>query len=114
MKKYISFLLVTLVFATSCSDDKIVTGEDTTEQLAAKIYRTPEGAIPGEILVKFKPSANISLDNKAAMTRSAGSQIVLTRSGLANTDKELDAIDAYQLERVFPVDNRSEDRKSVV
>ena len=76
MKKYISFLLVTLVFASSCTDDKIVVGDETTEQLAAKIYRTPEGAIPGEILVKFKPSANLSLDNKAAMTRSTGSQIV--------------------------------------
>ena len=109
MKKYISFLLVTLVFASSCTDDKIVVGDETTEQLAAKIYRTPEGAIPGEILVKFKPSANLSLDNKAAMTRSTGSQIVLTRSGLANTDKQLDAIDAYQLERVFPVDNSREE-----
>ena len=34
---------------------------------------------------------------------------MLTRSGLENTDKQLDAIDAYQLERVFPIDNNREE-----
>ena len=108
MNKYISSLLVTLAFASSCTNDNIGIVEESNDQLTAKIYRSPEGAIPGEILVKFKPSANTALDGKAAQTRSINNQIVLTRSGLTNTDKELDAVAAYELKRVFPIDNSRE------
>ncbi len=112
MHKYISLFLVTLLLVSSCANDAIVTNENANES-QAKIFNTPEGAIPGEILVKFKSENTQLLDNVAAATRS-GNQVIITRTGLARVDEQLNNIDAHQLERVFPIDSRREEitRKS--
>ena len=72
----------------------------------APIIDLPEGATQGRILVKFKPEAASFLD--AATTRSVGA--ALTRSGISDMDAVLQRIGTSKLERIFPVDNRTEER----
>ena len=47
------------------------------------------------------------LDKAAAATRSGGPA---TRSGILSVDEVLDIVGGYQIERVFPVDGRNEER----
>ena len=61
----------------------------------------------GEILVKFSPYVSEILDKAAAATRSGGPA---TRSGILSVDEVLDIVGGYQIERVFPVDGRNEER----
>lgn len=105
--KRIYFILITTVaiaFA-SCSDRDMDAVKPDTGQ-GAPIIDVPEGATQGKILVKFKPEAASFLD--AAATRSIGG--ALTRSGISDMDVVLQRIGASKLERIFPVDNRTEER----
>lgn len=64
-----------------------------------------EDATPGEVIIKFKREMEPILD--ATFTRSGGET---TRSGIPSTDEVLDILDAYSFERVFPIDQRTEER----
>lgn len=68
---------------------------------------TPAEHKSGEILVKFSPYVSEILDKTAAATRSGGPA---TRSGIISVDEVLDIVGGYQIERVFPVDGRNEER----
>ncbi len=72
----------------------------------------PDGAIPGELIVKFSSGMTSVLDKAVATRSSEGSETptVLTRSGNATTDQVLDGIGASSLERIFPVDSHNEER----
>ena len=72
------------------------------------IVNTPEGAQSGELLIKFRPEVSDLLD-KAPITRSAG-MCRMTRSGIRTVDELMEIIGGYELERVFPVDSRYEER----
>ncbi|MBQ5931743.1 MAG: peptidase S8, partial [Tidjanibacter sp.] len=75
---------------------------------------TPEGEqtqqptdtpyVEGELIVKFTPEVEAMLEG---ITRSGGSA---TRSGIPTVDEVLEAVGGYQLERVFPVDQRTEQK----
>lgn len=63
--------------------------------------------IAGEVMVKFDPYVSEILDRLAVKTRSGE---VATRSGILSVDEVLDLVGGYRIERVFPVDPRSEER----
>ena len=82
-----------------------MTGPDTDVQ---KVPELSEEAIGGELLVRFDPRVSDILD-KAGLTRT-GINSPMTRSGVLTVDEILDLVDGYQIERVFPVDLRTEDK----
>lgn len=62
--------------------------------------------VAGELMVKFDPYVSDILERTALATRGG----VSTRSGLLSVDEVLDLVGGYQIERVFPVDERTEAR----
>lgn len=102
MKRNIIYsLLIGLLFA-ACNDVDLTTpGGIETDMTDILI---PEGAADGELLVKFDPGMTEILDQVAAEAPA------MTRSGIPSTDEVLRILGAYQLERVFPVDPRNEER----
>ena len=99
MKKIFIYILFAVV-VVSCNDSNVDNGyivENGTNIVT-------EGAVEGELLVKFAPEMENILDTHFA-TRS-----VATRSGLPSTDEVLNILGAYRIERVFPVDPRTEER----
>ena len=65
-----------------------------------------EDVVPGQLLVRFDASVAGILD-KAGLTKS-GPAAPMTRSGVMSVDEVLALVDGYHIERVFPVDVRSE------
>ena len=90
---------------TACSVDGPVTGPDTDDQ---KMPEMAEDVVGGELLVRFDPRVSEILD-KTGLTRSVINS-PMTRSGILSVDEILDLVDGYQIERVFPVDLRTEDK----
>jgi subtilisin family serine protease len=104
MKRSIIYsLLIGLLFA-ACNDVDFTTpGGAETDMTDILI---PEGAADGELLVKFVPEMTDILDQVAEKA----SAPVMTRSGIPSTDEVLRILGGYELERVFPVDPRHEER----
>ena len=72
-------------------------------------YQTaPANAVPGQLLVRFDASVAEVLD-EAGLTKS-GPAMPMTKSGVLTVDQILDLVEGYQIERVFPVDPRSEQK----
>ena len=90
-----------LTFAACYNEESIIIPSDNP----TKPVILPEDATQGEVIIKFKAEMESILD--ATMTRSGG---VATRSGIPSTDEVLEILNAYHFERVFPVDNRHEER----
>ena len=67
-----------------------------------------ENIVQGQLLVRFSPSVSDILD-KAGVTKS-GPAVPMTRSGVLSVDEVLDMVKDYKIERVFPVDVRSEEK----
>ena len=99
--KYLTLGALSLM-AVSCVKDieRIEPAEHTRPAIIAG-----EDAAAGEIIIKFKPEMEEIL--AAEFTRSGGTA---TRSGIPSTDEVLDILGAYSFERVFPVDERHEER----
>lgn len=96
-------LAITLCFSACTKDDGMETPVGKTP-----ILNKAEGAEKGQIIIKFKPEVSKLLD-QSHLTRSAG-QGLITRSGIHTVDELLNVIGAYQLERIFPVNERTEER----
>jgi subtilisin family serine protease len=73
-----------------------------------KVSSLTEGAVAGELLVRFDAEVSDILD-KAGVTKS-GPAAPASRSGILSVDEILDIVDGYQIERVFPIDMRSEEK----
>lgn len=79
----------------------------TSEELPVPQPESAESAAPfkpGEIIVKFRPEVSDQLDRLPMATRGG----TATRSGMVPVDEVLESIGAFELERVFPVDTRTE------
>ncbi|MBR5821989.1 MAG: S8 family serine peptidase [Alistipes sp.] len=103
MKKYLYYIAAVVLMATACVNDDVATQGASQEQNKEVVI--PDGANPGEVIIKFKPEMEAILDE--CMTRSGEAA---TRSGIPSTDEVLDILGAYSFERVFPVDRRHEAR----
>lgn len=101
-------VVATTLLQAACSDE--YTADNGQFQLKEPhntvIVNTPEGAQKGTLMVKFYPSVASSLD--LAQTRCADAYRTITRSGITEVDRSLDAIAAYRMERVFPVNKEEE------
>ena len=73
-----------------------------------KTPQMSEDVISGELLVRFDARVSTILEN-AGVTKS-GIGAPATRSGVLSVDEVLSLVEGYQIERVFPVDARTEDK----
>ncbi len=99
MKKILIYILFAVV-VISCNDNSI----DNGYTLENNSNIVTEGAVEGELLVKFAPELENILDSHFA------TRAVATRSGIPSTDEVLRILGAYSIERVFPIDPRTEER----
>ena len=74
----------------------------------SKTPQMSEDVVSGELLVRFDARVSTILEN-AGVTKS-GIGAPATRSGVLSVDEVLSLVDGYQIERVFPVDARTEDK----
>ena len=96
-----------LVGAASCSVDENFSDAQNSEA-HGKVSIVTDGAVSGELLVRFDPRVSQILDEAGLVTKSGSS--AASRSGILSVDEILDLVEGYQIERVFPVDLRSEDK----
>lgn len=99
--KYVAVSFLAIVSACSVNPDMESVGTDDKGFVEA-----PVDAVPGQLLVRFDPSVSKILD-EAGLTKS-GADGRMSRSGILSVDEVLDLVKGYEIERVFPVDNRSE------
>lgn len=86
---------------SACSLDEPVTGVEPQ-----KVSPVSADAVAGELLVRFDEGVSEILDKAGLITKSG--EVSATRSGVLSVDEVLDLVEGYQIERVFPVDARSE------
>ena len=104
MKKHLICALVIGLFVTACNDTELPI-QNGVETEITDIF-IPEDAEEGELLIKFSPEMSDILDQ---MSEEASAP-TLTRSGIPSTDEVLRILGGYELERVFPIDPRHEER----
>lgn len=99
---------ITTSLLAACSDENTTYNGQLQQEEPHKavIVNTPEGAQRGTLMIKFYPSAASLLE--LAQTRSVDAYRTTNRSGIAEVDQSLDAIAAYRMERVFPVNKQEE------
>lgn len=106
-KKYILSALLCASVLFSCSDSETLVSESNGGNNGnATIVNIPDGAVSGELFIKFKPEVEDVLDKANALSRSGR----MSRSSIPSVDEILDIAGAYEFQRVFPVDKRHEDR----
>ena len=86
---------------SACSLDEPVTGAEPQ-----KVSPVSADAVAGELLVRFDEGVSEILDRAGLITKSGDASA--SRSGVLSVDEILDLVQGYQIERVFPVDARSE------
>lgn len=106
MRIFRYFIGLTLsAFFAACSTEISRPGQDDDE---AKMPQMSEDVVQGQLLVRFDAAVADILD-KAGLTKS-GPAAPMTRSGVPGVDEVLDLVDGYRIERVFPVDMRTENK----
>lgn len=102
MKNRCIYALSLFLLLVSCQDDVLTvdngTGNGTT---APETSLNPDAC---ELLIKFAP------EMEDILSRISLERGVATRSGIPSTDEVLDVLGACRIERVFPVDPRTEER----
>lgn len=89
----------------ACAED-ISTVEVPETPQKAVVVNTSDGAVAGELLVKFRPEVTVLLDK--ALTRGVSAYGTMTRSGITDMDRVLDIIGSYNIERIFPQNKQEE------
>lgn len=105
MKKVFIYVAAILLLSTTACREEAV--PEVMPEICPEELLQPDGAVEGEILIKFMPEMTDILDEVFA-TRAVGS--LVTRSGIPSTDEVLGILGAYSFERVFPVDPSVEER----
>ena len=85
-----------------------VEGPGVTVSEDNKVPQMSEDVVSGELLVHFDPRVSEILE-RAGVTKS-GVNAPATRSGVLSVDEVLALVDGYEIERVFPIDLRTEDK----
>lgn len=94
-------LLLTGLSACSVEEPRVSEGSDV-----AKMPQMSADAVAGQLLVRFDAGVSEVLD-KAGLTKS-GPSMPMTRSGVLSVDEILSLVEGCSIERVFPVDSRTE------
>ena len=101
----ISILTALVAGFSSCAIEEPVSVQpDLTEKLSP----VSQEALEGELLVRFDSRVSDILE-KSGVTKS-GPLAPASRSGVLSVDEILDLVKGYQVERVFPIDSRSEEK----
>lgn len=101
---HIAAIFAAACLITACADsDSLTAGGDNGGKTELKI---PQDAKKGELLIKFNPDVTEMLDKM--QTRSGGK--ATTRSSIPSVDRVLQLLGTYHFERVFPVNNKTEER----
>ena len=95
---------VLLAGLSACSVEEPVTGGVNEPE---KVSPVGSDVVTGELLVRFDESVSRILDEAGLITKSARAA---DRSGILSVDEILDLVEGYQIERVFPVDVRTEEK----
>ena len=95
---------VLLAGLSACSVEEPVTGGVNEPE---KVSPVGSDVVTGELLVRFDESVSRILDEAGLITKSTGAA---DRSGILSVDEILDLVEGYQIERVFPVDVRTEEK----
>lgn len=106
-----SLLLLSLALVLgSCAKDATeqATGAGPEAEIASKLIFSPKNAIKGELLVYFGEEAVPSVEKSVMQVTRAGG--IATRSGIVDFDAVLGNIGVKALQRLFPVDERNEER----
>ena len=105
--KYIAILSVIALAAglSACSVEGPLTEEPAVPQ---KVSPVSDDAVAGELLVRFDEGVGKILDEAGLITKSG--EAPARRSGILTVDEILDLVGGYQIERVFPIDRRSESK----
>lgn len=96
--------LALLTVLTACVSEKF---ESNAPEKSDRLPSLSADALPGQLFVRFDPSVSQIIE-KAGLTKS-GMGAPATRSGLMSVDQVLDIVGGYEIERVFPVDSRTEE-----
>ena len=106
MKMKINYIILTFLLAgmVSCTFEE---SQMTAGNASGKVSQIAAEALPGQLFVKFDPSVSRILE-QAGVTKS-GIDSPASRSGVLSVDEILDLVDGYQIERVFPIDSRTEE-----
>lgn len=103
MQNKIYVIVSALLMLVACAEEIV----DTSAAPDAGVQ--PEcgpDVVPGQLLVRFDPRVSEMLD-AACLTRS-GASVAASRSGIPDVDEVLALVDGYEIERVFPVNARTE------
>lgn len=103
MKK-ILFIFTLILGLSACSVEEQSYG-GSVDASTSVVAPAPQDAVQGELLVRFDPRVSDILE-RAGVTKSGSAPA--TRSGVLSVDDILDMVEGYEIERVFPVDPRSE------
>ena len=103
-RNIISVFALAAVFAACTVDEQnmSVSAPDQSSQL-----QNSQDALPGQLFVKFDPSVSKVLEQAGVTKSGIGSPAM--RSGVLTVDEILDLVEGYEIERVFPVDERTEE-----
>ena len=102
--KLFGALSLILAFA-SCSVEEPVVGGTDVKPIVAPVT---DDVVPGELIVRFDARVSQILEEAGVVTKSG--QENFDRSGVLSVDQILDMVDGYHIERVFPIDNRTEEK----
>ena len=107
MNMNIRNLILIPTFAAALSACSIDEPQMNVKVEEVKVSQNSADALPGQLFVKFDPSVSLILE-KHGLTKS-GADVPATRSGVLTVDQILDLVEGYEIERVFPVDPRTEE-----
>lgn len=104
LRNQIWMAALALILGACAEEASTVKAPDTVQK--AVVVNKAEGAIAGELMVKFRPEVTALLDK--ALTRGVSAYGTMTRSGIVDMDRALDIIGSYNIERVFPQNKQEE------
>ena len=102
--KLLALTSVLLAGLNACSVEGPGVGDISADDKAPMMS---EDVVAGQLLVRLDPRVSDILE-KAGLTKS-GINAPATRSGVLSVDEILDLVEGYEIERVFPVDSRTEE-----
>lgn len=106
MNKRFLYIASLALVLSACADENWV--EEPSVPQGNQEVTIPSNATDGELLIKFNPEMTDILDQ--TFSRASRSGGAMSRSGIPSTDEVLDILGAYSFERIFPVDEKNEER----